>query len=509
MNNDVILGIDLGTIDSCAAIFRNGAVETVPDTDGHKIIASMVCYKEDNDLFLYGETARDNSLEFAKTTMFESKRFIGNKKFKFKEVQNDIDHLPVKIIEDKATGKPKYQIKQKEGIKEYFPEDVSSMILEYIKNYCEVFKGYKSKIKKTIITVPAHFNKWEREATLKAGTDAGLTNIGLLNEATAAAIAYGDKFKSDKKMKILIFDIGGGTFDVSILSVKGKTYKVLSSCGDSHLGGEDFNQLLFDYVIKEAQKDKVFKDVDFTKPRTLKRLRKEVEKKKRELSKIEEASFFIEALKGDKDFKLIIKRKKYEELCMKLWNRMFDVVKRALKIAKIDKNELDNVIFVGGPTRTPKIEEMAKNFFGTIEILKTVNVEEVVAQGAALSGNQDLIIEDTISKSIGIEIGNETMNEIIPQGMNLPIAGKTYVCAKKYTLKKGNKAKQKIKIFEGNSQNIKENDYIGEFTITLDEDEKDILIQMKIDHNLILHVTAVVNGKKKENMNIEMKTITE
>ena len=283
MNNDIILGIDLGTIDSCAAIFRNGSVETVPDTDGKRIIASMICYREDNDIFLCGDTARDNSLEYAQTTMFESKRFIGNRKFKSKEVQKDIKHLPVTIIEDKATGKPKYQIKQKEGIKEYFPEEVSSKILEYIKNYCEVFKGYDSKIKKTIITVPAHFNKWEREATLKAGIDAGLTNIELLNEATAAAIAYGDKFKSDKEMKILIFDIGGGTFDVSILSVKGKTYKVLSSCGDSHLGGEDFNQLLLDYVIKEVQKDKAFKDVDFTKPRTLKKLRKEVEKKKKRI----------------------------------------------------------------------------------------------------------------------------------------------------------------------------------------------------------------------------------
>ena len=503
MSNDVILGIDLGTIDSCAAIYRNNGFETVPDSNGNNIIASMVCYKEDNDIFLYGQTARDNSLEYAATTMFESKRFIGNK-FKYKSVQNDIKHLPVKIIEDKNTGKPKYEIKQKSGIKEYFPEEVSSMILKYIKKYCDVFKGNNSKIKKTIITVPAHFNKWQREATVEAGKNAGLYNIELLNEATAAAIAYVDKFKeANKEMKILIFDIGGGTFDVSILSVLGNKFKVLSSCGESHLGGEDFNQLLLDYVKTEVKKDSKFKDIDFTKPKILKKFRKEVERKKKELSRLKDCSFYIESLKGENDFKMTIKREKYEELCMPLWNRMFEVVNEALKIAKIDKGKLDNVIFVGGPTRTPKIEEMAKGFFGKVEILKNVNVEEVVAQGAAISGNLNLDIEDTISKSIGIETEKDKISDIIPVGTNLPTTGKTCTFYRNYILK-GNKKKlpQKIKIFEGK-------DYIGEFILTLEEDAKEIQIKMMIDHNLILHVTAVVNGKKKENKNIEMKPFTE
>ena len=501
MSNDVILGIDLGTIDSCAAIYRNNGVETVPDIDGNKIIPSMVCYKGENDIFLYGQTARDNSLEFAETTMFESKRFIGNQ-YKFKSVQKDIEHLPVKIIEDKKTGKPKYQIKLKAGIKEYFPEEVSSMILKYIKKYCDVFKGNNSKIKKTIITVPAHFNKWQREATVEAGKNAGLYNIELLNEATAAAIAYVDKFKeANKEMKILIFDIGGGTFDVSILSVLNNKYKVLSSCGDSHLGGEDFNQKLLDYIKTKVQNDDNFKDTDFTKAKILKKFRKEVEKKKKELSKLDESSFYVEALKGDNDFKMTIKRETFEELCMPLWNKMFDIVEEALKIANIQKEDLDNVIFVGGPTRTPKIEEMATDFFGDVEILKNVNVEEVVAQGAALSGNLNLDIEDTISKSIGVETANFQFSEIIPKGTNLPTTGNMKVFSKKYTLK-GLKKKQKIKILEGK-------DYIGDFILTLDEDEKEIEIKMTIDRNLILHVSAVVNGKKKENKNIEMKTIIE
>ena len=518
MSNDVILGIDLGTIDSCAAIYRNNGFETVPDSNGNNIIASMVCYKEDNDIFLYGQTARDNSLEYAATTMFESKRFIGNK-FKYKSVQNDIKHLPVKIIEDKNTGKPKYEIKQKSGIKEYFPEEVSSMILKYIKNYCDVFRGNNSEIKKTIITVPAQFKKWQREATIQAGKDAGLQNIELLNEATAAAIAYGDKFKANKEMKILIFDIGGGTFDVSILKVEGNEFTVLSSYGISHLGGEDFNQLLLDYIGEKLKEQEKFKDIKFYDPDILIRFVEEVENKKKELSEFNEVDIFIANLKGNENFCLTITRKKYEELCKSKWDEMFVAVKKALEIAKIDKTQLDNVIFVGGPTRTPKIEEMAKNFFGKVEILKNVNVEEVVAHGAAISAHKNYIIKDTISNSIGIEIKNRLASVIIPMGTNLPITKpETYVrkyileddtndmneSSQKTVLTHSNQTTQKIRIFEGNSQNISENKTIGEFILSLDENEKEITIKMKIDYNLNLTVYAVVNNKIKEEKIIKM-----
>ena len=490
--SETILAIDLGTIDSCAALYRNGNVEVVPDVNGDKIIPSMVCYKIDTEQFLYGKFARNNSLQYAESTMFESKRFLASK-FKSKKVQNDIKYLPVKIIEDTKTGKPKYIIKQKDGIKEYFPEDVSSMILKYIINYCQVFNSNK-KIEKAIITVPAHFNIFQREATIEAGKLAGLKEVTLLNEATAAAIAYADKFKSNE-MKILVFDIGGGTFDVSILSVKGNKFKVLSSNGISHLGGEDFNQILLDYIKEEVKKQ--FKNVDFKNPRILKRFRKEVENKKKELSQINEVNIYIEALKNDKDFTMKISRQKYEELCMEKWKEMFPAVDRAIEIAKINKKDLNYIIFVGGPTRTPKIEEMVKEHFPNIEILKSINVEEVVAFGAAISKKENLIIEDTISKSFGIAIGNKEFSEIIPMGTNLPTTGDSKPYARTYTLEKGANTTQKIKVYEGTSKKAEENECLGEFNVNLEEDEKKITIKMKLDYNSILYVNAVVEGKKK------------
>ena len=488
--SDVILGIDLGTIDSCAAILRKGTVEIVPDKNGKNIIPSMVCYKKNNDQFLYGNFAKNNYLEFPKSTMLESKRFLASK-FKSPEVQKDIKYLTVTIKEDKNTGKPKYVIDHKDGKKEYFPEQVSSMILKYIIDYCKVFNSNR-KLEKAIITVPAHFDIFQREATIQAGKLAGLKEVTLLNEATAAAIAY------------------------AILSVNGNKYKVLSSHGISHLGGEDFNQLLLDYVIKEAKKNKDFKDVNFQEPRILKKFRNEVENKKIELSDQNEISFYIDAIKGENSFSMNITRKQYEELCMEKWKEMFPAVDEAIKLAenKLKKEqkkeqiklEINKIIFVGGPTRTPKIEEMVKEHFPNIEILKSVNVEEVVAYGAAISGKKNLIIEDIISKSFGIEIANKEFSEIIPMGTSLPANGKFANHSRNYTLKKNNNAIQKIKIYEGNTS-IKENNYLGEFNVKLDENEKDITVKMTIDQSSILKVSAVVNGKNKETTDIKIEKI--
>ena len=502
--NDIILGIDLGTINSCAALLKNNQVTIIPDLNGDRIIPSMICYKKNNDEFLYGQTAKNNSLQYAESTMFESKKIIGQI-FKSKKVQKDISYLPIKIIEDTKTRKPKYIIEEKNGIKEYFPEEVSSMILKYIINYCQVYNN-NNKIEKAIITVPTHFNQFQREATIQAGKLAGLKEVSLLNEATAAAIAYGDTFKKSKKeIKILVFNIGRETFDVSILSVNGNKFKVLSSNCISHLGGEDFNKILLDYIKKEVNKQ--FKNVDFQNPRILKRFRKEVENTKKELSELNEISFYIEALKDGEDFTMSITRKKFEELCDKKWKEMFPVIDKAIEIAKINKKDLNYIIFVGAPTRTPKIEEMVKEHFPNIEILKRINVKEVVAYGAAISKKENLIIEDTISKSFGIEISNKEFSEIIPMGTNLPTTGKSLTYSRNYVLKKGNNPKQIIKVFEGTSKKTKDNYCLGEFEVNLGEEQKNLTINMRLDNNSILHVYAVVNGKKSED--IEMKPIND
>ena len=504
--NDIILGIDLGTINSCAALLKNNKVTIIPDLNGDRIIPSMICYNKNNDEFLYGQTAKNNSLQYAESTMFESKKIIGQI-FKSKKVQKDISYLPIKIIEDTKTRKPKYIIEEKNGIKEYFPEEVSSMILKYIINYCQVYNNNK-KIEKAIITVPTHFNQFQKQATINAGKLAGLKDVILLNEATAAAIAYNNKFNSDNEIKILVFDIGADNFNVSILSFKSNKYKVLSSSGINYFNEDNFNQLLLNYIINEVKKNDFFKDINFNNPKILKRFRKEVEKIKIELSQLQETLFLIESLKNGEDFTMKISRIKYEELCMKKWKEMFIIVDKALKIAKINKKELNYIILVGGATRTPKIEEMIKNYFGNIEILKSINVEEVVAYGAALSGNQNLIVEDSISKSIGIEIANKEFSIIIPMGTPLPTLGKNYKYMRNYN-HFNNSRKIKIRIFEGNSKNIIENDYLGGFILNLDENDKFITIKMKIDHNSILYVAAIVNGIKKRIMIIDMKPINQ
>ena len=408
------MGIDLGTIYSCIGIIKKSNIDIVADkADRSRIIPSMVCYKEKE--WLYGNSAKNNMIQYAESTMFESKRLIGLK-YKNKKVQKDIRDWPVKIIEDPITKNPQYVIKKDNEEKKYFAEEVSSMILKYLKENAETYTN--SKINKAVITVPAHFNNFQREATIKAAELAGIEVIKIINEPTAAAIAYAETINTDKKeKKVLIFDIGGGTFDVSILKIKNNEYYVLSSCGESHLGGEDFNQRLEDYIIKEIKKIDTFKDIDFNKKndkkilKILKRLRIEVEKVKIELSRESNASFFLDSLYNGEDFKLTIERETYEGLCTDLWEKCIDKIEEALKLAKLKKENIDEIILVGGSVRTPKIQEMVKDYFGK-EPLQNVNVDEVVAVGATLAPTLDLKLYDIITKSIGIEIVDGKMSAI-------------------------------------------------------------------------------------------------
>ena len=252
---EAIIGIDLGTKFSCVGIMREGRVEIVPEVNsGGKIIPSIIGFFPEKCI---GKVASEHLLEYIKSIMYDSKRLIGHK-FSNENVQNDISHWPIKITEDPKTKKPQYVIKVDNEERKYFPEEVSSMILEYLKEQAEIYNGNK-EIKKAVITVPAHFNNLQRKATIEAANKAGLEVFKIINEPTAAAIAYGDIIKSYKERKILIFDLGGGTFDVSIVKIKGNEYTVLASQGEEHLGGEDFNQRLLDYVIKEIKKIEVFK----------------------------------------------------------------------------------------------------------------------------------------------------------------------------------------------------------------------------------------------------------
>ena len=332
---------------------------------------------------------------------------------------------PLKIIEDPKTQKPKYVIKVNDKDKEYFPEEVSSMILQYLKEIAMDYENNKN-IKRAVITVPAHFNNLQRQATIEAANKAGLEVIKLINEPTAAAIAYGDENYSDNERKVLIFDIGGGTFDVSIVKIKGNEYEVLGCDGEGHLGGEDFNQRLFDYVIKEIKKDKDFEKFDFYKNKKddvgilqrIERIRTIIEEVKSELTFEDEGLFFYDNLCGKKNFELIITRNKFEELCKDLWKKCFERVEDAFRIADLKKKDINEIILVGGSTRIPKIRQMVEDFFEK-EPLRNIIPDEVVAYGATLAAYlNNLDIKDTTSKNIGISI-KEKMSIIIHRGTRI------------------------------------------------------------------------------------------
>ena len=411
---EITLGIDLGTTNSCIGIMKNGKVIILKDRfSGDKIIPSMVCFK-DNECFI-GETAKNLIEDCPESSLYGSKRLIGIKYSN--SLQNDIELMkPLKIIE--KNNKPKYVIKGNDEEKVFFPEDVSSMILEYLKKIAMDYENNKN-IKKAIITVPAHFNDLQRQATIEAANKAGLEVIKLINEPTAAAIAYGDENYSNKERKVLIFDIGGGTFDVSIVKIKGDEYEVLGSDGEGHLGGEDFNQRLFKYIINEIKKRKAFKDVKFDSQdkvtlKGISKLKNQIEFLKNALSKHKSYEFIIENLFQIEDFKIEIERSKFEELCKDLWDKCIEITKSLIEKKEIEKEDIDEIILVGGSTRIPKIQEMVKDFFGK-EPLRNVNPEEVVAYGATLAIDKKLKIKDTISKAIGILI-QDKLSIIIPSG---------------------------------------------------------------------------------------------
>ena len=510
-----IIGIDLGTIFSCVAIRRNGKIEIIEEKEtGEKIIPSMVCYKVDNDSYdlLIGGSAKNNMIQYAETTMYESKRLLGYK-YSHKLVQEDIKNWPVKIIEDIKTKKPQYVINIGKEEKKFYPEDVSSMILKYLKKIAIIHNSNK-EIKKAVITVPARFTNLQREATIKAAKDAGLEVFKLINEPTAAAIAYGDIIKSDKERKVLIFDLGGGTFDVTILKIKGSEYNVLASIGEEHLGGEDFNQRIINYVMGEIKKNDKFKNIDFMDKKNkrvinaLRNIRIKTENVKIDLSKLDKTNFFIDYLYGIEDFNLEITRNQYENLCIDLWEKCIKILDDAIKLSKLKKEEIDEIILVGGSTRTPKIKQMVQKYFNGKEPLQNINPDEVVAYGAALVPYLNLKIQDIISKPIGIKINHGIMCNIIPVGTVLPFQGsKNFTYSRTFSFGDNmDSNKQIIRIYQGENEKAGDNHFLGMFVVNVNEKEKNkiIKISMSIDYNNILNVAATIEDEKKNQIGIKM-----
>ena len=373
-----VIGIDLGTTYSCVGIFRNGSVEIIPNELGNRITPSVVAFTDDDRLV--GEAAKNQAALNPKRTIYSVKRLIG-RKYNDKEVQMDKKLLPYDIID--KDGKPYIQVEIKGNKKLYSPEEISAMVLTKMKTVAENFLG--TKVKNAVITVPAYFNDSQRQSTKDAGTIAGLNVLRIINEPTAAAIAYGLD-KKDKERNILVFDLGGGTFDVSLLTIDGGVFEVVSTNGDTHLGGEDFDHRILDYLLKKIKKQHG-KDLKNDKT-VIQKLKTEIEKAKRHLSSSLQATLEIDELEPGFDFKDTLSRAKFEELNMDLFKKTMAPVEKVMEDSGFKKSEIAEVVLVGGSTRIPKVQTLIKDYFNGKEPNKGINPDEAVAYGAPCKKSQ-------------------------------------------------------------------------------------------------------------------------
>ncbi|MCL4151852.1 UNVERIFIED_CONTAM: hypothetical protein GTU68_030031 [Idotea baltica] len=386
------VGIDLGTTYSCVGVFQHGKVEIIANDQGNRTTPSYVAFTDTERLI--GDAAKNQVAMNPSNTVFDAKRLIG-RKFDDATVVSDMKHWPFDVVSD--GGKPKIQVNYKGETKSFYPEEVSSMVLVKMKETAEAYLG--GTVKDAVVTVPAYFNDSQRQATKDAGTIAGLNVLRIINEPTAAAIAYGLDKKVGGERNVLIFDLGGGTFDVSILTIEDGIFEVKSTAGDTHLGGEDFDNRMVNHFVQEFKR-KYKKDLSDNK-RSLRRLRTACERAKRTLSSSAQASIEIDSLYEGIDFYTSVTRARFEELCADLFRGTLEPVEKSLRDAKMDKAQVHDIVLVGGSTRIPKVQKLLQDFFNGKELNKSINPDEAVAYGAAvqaaiLSGDKSEAVQDLL-----------------------------------------------------------------------------------------------------------------
>lgn len=375
---EYVLGIDLGTSYCCSSIYRNGKVEVITNAVGNRTTPSYISFTDTEKLI--GESAKNNTGMNPNNTVFDIKRLIG-RKFDDKIVQNDMKHFPFKVIADEGTMKPLIVIKYLNEEKKYFPEQLSAMLLEQFKSDAEAYLG--CPVKKAVITVPAYFNNTQRQATKDAGEIAGLDVIRIINEPTSASLAYGINLcESEQNRNILVFDFGGGTLDVSVLNITKGVFEVLSTSGDTHLGGEDLDNKLVIYCASEFSKFNKLTEQDIIKllkdTKALRRLRSVCEEAKKALSSCLTTTINVDAFFNSFDLNIRITRAKLEDLCRDIFQRCIPPLDSAIKDAKLSKKDIDEVILIGGSTRIPYVREMLKNYFNGKQLRIDVNPDEAV-----------------------------------------------------------------------------------------------------------------------------------